>query len=70
MLESRLAIYQKKLDVLGTAKDYEGTYLSREMIFKDILDYSDEEIDNLEKKLIEEASKYKKNQEGAEAPPA
>lgn len=66
VLKKKMNSLNKKLEVLGTASQYEGKYMSREDIYKQVLCMTDEEIESLEKKLIEEKSKYKSSSPEAE----
>lgn len=55
---SRLDVMEKRLSLLQSAVEYEGKYLSRKEIHKMIMNRNEEEIEELERELLEERSKY------------
>ena len=54
----KYAIWERKMEILKNLDEVEGKYVTREFIWKEILDFTDEEIQQTKEKLKQEKAEF------------
>jgi hypothetical protein len=58
IMEKKLGTLEKRLNILRDAKEYVGEYLLKEQVYKDVMGMTEQEIEEFERKQLEEKGKY------------